>query len=132
MRAVALLAAMALLTASGPAFAHHSITGLYDMAQTATIEGRVTKVDFVNPHVSFEVSVRGADGAAQTWRVESRSLRGMERIGLTARTVPVGSMVTFSGHPGRNGARTLWPESLETAGATFDLRRQPTPPTGLN
>jgi Family of unknown function (DUF6152) len=107
------------------AFAHHSISGIYEMGETATLEGRVTKVDFINPHIAFEVSVSGAGGATQIWKLESRSPRGMERNGVTASTVKVGAMVKVTGHPGRNGARTMWPVSLEAGGATFDLRRRP-------
>ena len=127
MRVIALLAGTALLMAPWTALAHHSISGIYEMGETATLEGRLTRLDFVNPHISFEVSVRGADGATQMWKLESRSPRGMERNGVTASTVKVGSMVKVTGHPGRNGARTMWPVSLEAGGATGARDRHPFP-----
>ena len=46
------LVCVALVT---PANAHHSFMSIFDMATTREIEGRITKVLWVNPHVKINV-----------------------------------------------------------------------------
>jgi len=47
--------------------AHHSLAGVYDMKAEKEITGTVEKVQFVNPHGSLTISVKGADGTATEW-----------------------------------------------------------------
>ncbi|HET7923724.1 MAG TPA: DUF6152 family protein, partial [Rhodanobacteraceae bacterium] len=53
----------AALCVSTAAEAHHS-RAFYDMTQEVVIEGRVTELEWRNPHVSLTVESKGADGAA--------------------------------------------------------------------
>ena len=43
------------------AYAHHG-AGLYDMRKNVVLEGRLTRLDFVNPHSYVYFDVVGADG----------------------------------------------------------------------
>jgi hypothetical protein len=47
---VLLATAIYVTTAEPPALAHHSHPFFYDVCKTVTIEGRVDRVDFKNPH----------------------------------------------------------------------------------
>ncbi len=130
MRIIVLLAIATVSAAPSAALAHHSIAPIYDTAATATITGRLTKVEFVAPHVRFEVRVSDENGGSELWKLESRSPNGMERAGLTAGALPIGSTVEFTGSPGRDGSRTMWPSFLKVDGAkTYDFRRRPSPAT---
>src|SRR5215471_15083619 len=64
-----LLAVIALLLAN-QARAHHNMTALFDVNDRVTLTGKVTKVDWRNPHIYLEVEVKGADGATETWQIE--------------------------------------------------------------
>ena len=47
------------LMASGSLQAHHSLAGVYDMKAEKELTGTVEKVQFVNPHGSLTISVKG-------------------------------------------------------------------------
>ena len=49
---------VALAGAAAPALAHHSLQSEYDINQSITLKGTVTKVDWVNPHVYVYLDVK--------------------------------------------------------------------------
>jgi len=53
--------------ACGSLWAHHSLAGVYDMKAEKELTGTVEKVQFVNPHGSLTISVKGADGSPTEW-----------------------------------------------------------------
>lgn len=90
------------LCTAAPTFAHHGSNGQFDMAQTMTVEGVVTKARFVNPHsyIYFDVTPVGG-GEAQEWRCEHRSGSIMKRAGWTTDMFKVGAKVSIIGAPAR-------------------------------
>ena len=73
----------AVLAISSPAIAHHSVTGIFMTDRAAELEGQLTGVEWVNPHIYFAVSVKGADGTVSKWRFETLPPGFMRRAGLT-------------------------------------------------
>jgi hypothetical protein len=67
-RSKGLLILFVLLLAS-ESRAHHNMTANYDFNDRVTLTGTLTKIDWRNPHIYFEVEVKGADGA-ETWQIE--------------------------------------------------------------
>ncbi len=65
------LAIAALLIAPAAALAHHS--GLYDEQNVVALEGTITAVHWINPHVHFTVAAVAADGGTSVWDVEATS-----------------------------------------------------------
>src|ERR1041385_4584200 len=55
------------LMACGSLWAHHSLAGVYDMKAEKEVTGTVEKVQFVNPHGSLTISVKGTDGTPTEW-----------------------------------------------------------------
>lgn len=90
--------------ASGSAAAHHSFAAHFQMDTFAEIEGRVTDVDWVNPHVKIVLR----DTAGETWEVEAGPLNLLSRMGIERDMIRVGETVKVRGNPGRRDARTLW------------------------
>jgi hypothetical protein len=68
------------------------------------IEGRVTDVDWVNPHVKLFMR----DSAGETWEVEAGPLNLLSRMGIERDMIKVGETIKVRGNPGRRDARTLW------------------------
>ena len=50
--------------------AHHSVPGQYDISKTITIQGVVTKTEWMNPHARFWVDAENDDGTVSTWEME--------------------------------------------------------------
>ena len=60
--------ASSLVLFSSSASAHHSFRALYDYDSSQTILGHISKIDFINPHVFFNVDVN-EDGETVTYRI---------------------------------------------------------------
>ena len=59
------------LAAARPAHSHHSFAAQYDAAKPITLTGKVTKVEWTNPHVYVYVDVRDEkSGEVANWALE--------------------------------------------------------------
>lgn len=92
------------LTASG----HHSFPEHFNTSQIAEIEGEVIDVRWSNPHVSF--TMRTEDG--ETWKIESNSIRGLERREISQDVIRVGNRFRLAGFPARNGSREIYTSNI--------------------
>lgn len=78
--------------------AHHS-RAMFDAETIRTLEGRISKATWRNPHVYFELDAESADGQITTWTLESGSVARLARSGWTQDTLTVGDRVTVGVHP---------------------------------
>jgi hypothetical protein len=109
-------AGAALLSACLPfgAAAHHSFAAVFQMDTVTEIEGRVTEVHWINPHITIDVV--GSDG--QTWEVEAGPVNLLSRMGIEKGMIEVGSTIRVRGNPGRRDARHLWVSNILLANGT--------------
>ena len=95
------------LLASGSLFAHHSLAGVYDMKDEKEIAGAVEKVQFVNPHGSLTISVKGENGTATPWvftlgSATALAQRGVGKTGPNA--LRVGDAIKVKFIPAKDGS----------------------------
>lgn len=100
-----------------PAFAHHGFQFEYDGSKYVYITGVLTKVEWENPHIYFNVdskmspqnpTVADPNGKVTSWRFEGSSATLVQRSG-TSRTELVeniGKTVTVRACPGRDALPT--------------------------
>jgi hypothetical protein len=86
-----------------PTYAHHSVSAEFDLTQKITLQGRVTKIDWKNPHVYLYVDV-SAKGKTNNWACETAGPNTLARQGWTRRSVKIGDRVTVVGYRARDGA----------------------------
>lgn len=100
--ALALFSALLLVD---PVFAHHGFATEYDGSKYITITGVLTKVDWENPHIRFNVDAKDAAGKVTSWRFEGSSVAIVERTGTRRRDLvdSIGQTVTVSACPGKGG-----------------------------
>jgi len=98
------LLACASLVAAAPALAHHSFSGEYDSTKPVTLTGKVTKVEWTNPHARFYIDVKGDDGATTNWNLELASPNVLKRQGWSSTSLKEGDVVTVEGSLARSGA----------------------------
>ena len=70
MRLLGFVAAALLLAAAVPVYAHHSFAAIFDSTKPIKVQGKVTKMEWVNPHVWFQVEAKDEKGDMQMWRFE--------------------------------------------------------------
>jgi hypothetical protein len=92
------------LTAPGtPSYAHHSVGAEFDLSKRITLQGRVTKVEWMNPHVYLYVDV-SADGKTTNWACETAGPNTLARQGWSQNSLKIGDRVTVVGYRARDGA----------------------------
>jgi hypothetical protein len=86
-----------------PSAAHHSFAAEFDITKPVTLVGKVTKVEWTNPHAYLFVDVADAQtGAVTNWEIEMGSPNGLTRLGWTRNMLKPGDSVTIEGSQGRN------------------------------
>jgi hypothetical protein len=101
---VILAAAICIGTAPSAASAHHSHPYFYDQCKSITIEGRVERVEFKDPHTW--IVLRLEDGRAYTVDWNGLSALTRTRIIDSAKGALVsGARVAVTGNPIRNAAQ---------------------------
>jgi Family of unknown function (DUF6152) len=103
-----LLVALGLLALPAAATAHHSFGAHFLMDQFAEIEGRVTDINWVNPHIRFYIE----DANGEMWEIEAGPVNLLTRMGIQKDTIPVGATIRARGNPGRNDEHVLWVSNI--------------------
>jgi hypothetical protein len=95
------------LAAAASAFAHHSFAAQYDANKPITLTGKVTKVEWMNPHVYFYVDVKDDKGAVTSWACEmGGGPNSLIRQGWTKDSLKVDDTVTVEGFLAKDGSKT--------------------------
>ncbi len=111
------LAALLLLMAAVPLFAHHSVA-MYNMTDLVTIKGIVTRVEWTNPHVFVYLNVKDDKGEVNEWAMEVDSIVLMRRYGWTKNTVKPGDEISCTGGAAKTGAKIMRGTMVELADGT--------------
>ena len=90
------------------ATAHHSFAAVFEMDKVTEIQGRVTQVHWINPHITIDVAA--SDG--QSWVVEAGPVNLLTRMGIEKSMIEVGSTIRVRGNPGRRDAHLLWVSNI--------------------
>jgi hypothetical protein len=97
-------AALPALLASSPVAAHHSFA-LFDTTKTVSLEGRVTKFEWSNPHSWITLQVAGPSNSMEEWMIELPSAGALAREGWNKNFVKVGEKLILRVNPLKDGKR---------------------------
>ena len=97
----------AVLAASAPLFAHHSLAGVYALGKEAKVSGAFKAFKIVNPHSSMQMEVKNKDGSVTVWTFVGGSVGQIARLGLKDKEGPnvliPGDEITVSIVPAADG-----------------------------
>jgi hypothetical protein len=104
------LAAASLLAAGTlgvqQAWAHHAFAAEFDGKAPVLLKGKVTKVEWINPHAWVHLAVVGADGKSQEWMVEGGTPNTLLRAGIDRNSLKVGTEIVVRGYQSKDKACT--------------------------
>ena len=82
-----LLRSVLVLTLIAVPLAHHSVPGQFDMSKSLTLNGTISKVDWINPHPYVYLDVKGVDGKVTAWALSTLPIPMLRKAGLTKETL---------------------------------------------
>ena len=100
------LGALAFLVYAVPAVAHHAFAAEFDADAPIRLQGKIVRVEWVNPHSWIHIEVPGEDGNMEVWMVEGGTPNVLLRRGLRRECLPIGTELIVDGYRAKNRSLT--------------------------
>lgn len=72
-----------IIASASYASAHHSVAGQFDRNKRVTLNGVISSIDWINPHIYVHLDVEDDSGATTAWRLESVPPAYLYKAGVT-------------------------------------------------
>ncbi len=95
---------LALSAVPPPLAAHHAFSSEFDAAKPVRLRGKITKMEWINPHAWMHVEVRAEDGTTENWMIEAGPPGALVRRGWRKDSVKPGIEVLVEGYRAIDGS----------------------------
>jgi hypothetical protein len=96
-------AGLGVLLAAVSASAHHAFSAEFDQDKPVSLEGTITKAEWVNPHAWVYIDVKGPDGTVVNWSIEMGPPNALLRRGWKKSSMAFGAVIKVDGFAAKNG-----------------------------
>ena len=101
------------MVASFPLAAHHSFAAEFDSTKAVTLQGTVTKLDWMNPHIWIYLDTKDDSGTVAHWQCEGGPPKTLTRQGWTRDALKIGDQATIEGFRSKDGTNTCNARSVK-------------------
>jgi len=95
---VSMFVAAGMLSAASRVSAHHAFGAEFDPNAPVKLQGKIVRLEWVNPHAWIHVEVKKPDGTTEVWMVEGGTPNTLLRRGLTRDTLKYGTEIVVDGY----------------------------------
>ena len=96
--------ALVLFVPTEPAPAHHAFAAEFDAERPINLEGKVTKMEWINPHAWVHIEVEREDGGVDAWMIEGGTPNTLFRRGFTKDSLMPGTIIVVNGYQAKDGS----------------------------
>ena len=90
-----------------PLAAHHSFAAEFDGSKAIRLTGKLTKIEWTNPHSYFYVDVADDKGSVANWSCEAGSPGALSRRGFKRGDIKLGDTIIVDGYRAKDGSRLV-------------------------
>ena len=84
--------------------AHHAFGAEFDRNAPIRLQGKIVKLEWVNPHTWIHIEVSNDDGSTEVWMVEGGTPNVLLRRGLRRDCLTPGTEIIVDGYQAKNHA----------------------------
>jgi len=95
------------LVAVPAAFAHHSFAAEFDGSKPTRLVGKITRVEWTNPHSYFYVDVVDSKGQVTNWGCEGAGPGALSRRGWKKGDLKIGDTIVVDGYRAKDGSHLV-------------------------
>ena len=103
-RTIGFFVAAGLLATAGVAHSHHAFSAEFDANLPIQVQGKVTRVAWINPHSWVHLDVTNDDGTTTSWMVEGGTPNTLLRRGFTKNSLLPGTEIIVDGYQAKDGS----------------------------
>ena len=92
------------LLAGAAVQAHHAFAAEFDASRPVRLRGKITKMEWINPHSWMHLDVEKEDGTVESWMIEAGPPGALVRRGWSKDSVIPGTEVLVEGYQAIDGA----------------------------
>jgi len=112
---LSILVGVGALLVSVAAWSHHSFSAEFDVGRPVSLTGKVTAIEWTNPHAWLHLDAKDDQGNVQSWAIEMLGVNSLVRSGMSPQTVKNGDLLTVTGFGSRDGTNTANASSVKRA-----------------
>lgn len=99
-----LAAVIVTLGCTGIASAHHAFSAEFDANKPIELQGKVVKMEWINPHSWIHLEVTNDAGQPEVWMIEGGAPNALLRRGFNRDSLPTGTEIRVQGFQAKDGS----------------------------